>query len=109
MLSDYQRYRLYEILPGLSIWVTLVAGILCSFLFPLGVIYAIIIFDVYWVLRVVYFSFYLDSHFAPTCLLTWLGLPTTKYSGVPFPFSHFLKIRIFCCINKKINLIPKFP
>ncbi|MBI5221847.1 MAG: glycosyltransferase family 2 protein, partial [Candidatus Magasanikbacteria bacterium] len=59
MLSDYQRYRLYEILPGLSIWLTLVLGILFSFIFPLGVIYAIIIFDVYWVLRTAYFSFYL--------------------------------------------------
>lgn len=64
MLSDYQRYRFYEILPGLSIWLTLILGILFSFIFPLGVIYAIIIFDVYWVLRVVYFSFYL--------ILSWL-------------------------------------
>lgn len=64
MLSDYQRYRFYEILPGLSIWLTLVLGILFSFIFPLGVIYAVIIFDVYWVLRVVYFSSYL--------ILSWL-------------------------------------
>lgn len=64
MISDYQRYRFYEILPGLSIWLTLVLGVLFSFIFPLGVIYAIIIFDVYWVLRVLYFSFYL--------ILSWL-------------------------------------
>lgn len=64
MLSDYQRYRFYEILPGLSIWLTLALGIIFSFIFPLGVIYAIIIFDVYWVLRVIYFSFYL--------VLSWL-------------------------------------
>lgn len=64
MISDYQRYRFYEILPGLSIWLTLILGILFSFIFPLGVIYAIIIFDVYWVLRVIYFSFYL--------ILSWL-------------------------------------
>jgi len=59
MLSDYQRYRFYEILPGLSIWLTLIVGVLLSFFFPLVMIYAIIVFDVYWVLRVIYFSFYL--------------------------------------------------
>ncbi|MCX6780217.1 MAG: glycosyltransferase family 2 protein [Candidatus Magasanikbacteria bacterium] len=75
MLSDYQRYRFYEILPGLSIWLTLILGILCSFLFPLGVIYAIIIFDVYWVLRVVYFSFYLIlswTRFRKAIKIDWL-------------------------------------
>lgn len=59
MLSDYNKYRLYESLPGISIWFTLVTGILLSFLLPLWMIYLIIIFDIYWVLRVAYFSFYL--------------------------------------------------
>lgn len=59
MLSDFQKYRLYEILPGLSIWFTLVFGLFLSFFRPLWMIYIIIIFDVYWVLRVGYFSFYL--------------------------------------------------
>ena len=59
MLSNYHRYRLYEILPGLSIWLTLLGSVLLSFIQPLWMIYFILIFDVYWVLRVVYFSFYL--------------------------------------------------
>lgn len=59
MLSDYQRYRLYEMLPGLSVWVTLLLGLIFAFAKPLWMIYFIIIFDVYWVLRVTYFSFYL--------------------------------------------------
>jgi cellulose synthase/poly-beta-1,6-N-acetylglucosamine synthase-like glycosyltransferase len=59
MLSDYYRYRLYEILPGLSIWAALILGVSLSFLKPLWMIYFILIFDVYWVLRVAYFSFYL--------------------------------------------------
>lgn len=58
MLSDYQRYRLYEILPGLSIWLTLIIGIGLSLLKPLWMIYAILVFDVYWVLRVIYFAVY---------------------------------------------------
>lgn len=59
MLTDYQRYRIYEILPGLSVWLTLVLAISLSFIKPLWVIYFIIVFDIYWVLKVLNFSFYL--------------------------------------------------
>lgn len=58
-LSDYQRYRFYEVLPGLSVWLTLIFCVVLSFVRPLWMIYFIIVFDVYWVLRVIYFSFYL--------------------------------------------------
>ena len=58
MLSDYQKYRLYEILPAASIWLTLILAVGLSFWRPLWMIYFIIVFDVYWVLRVIYFSFY---------------------------------------------------
>lgn len=82
MLSDYQRYRFYEILPGLSIWLTLALGILFSFIFPLGVIYAIIIFDVYWVLRVIYFSFYLIlswTRFRRAIKIDWMSKLKTQF------------------------------
>lgn len=59
MLTDYHRYRLYEILPGLSIWGTLVGSLALSWFQPLWMIYVVIVFDVYWVLRVIQFSFYL--------------------------------------------------
>ena len=59
MLTDYQKYRFYEILPGLSIWLTLVLGIVFSIWKPLWMIYFIIVFDVYWVLKVANFVFYL--------------------------------------------------
>lgn len=59
LLSDYQRYRLFEILPGVTVWGTLFLSVLLSFTHPLVMIYAIIIFDVYWVLKVLNFSFYL--------------------------------------------------
>ncbi|PSO44800.1 MAG: hypothetical protein BRC22_02040 [Parcubacteria group bacterium QH_9_35_7] len=59
LLTDYQRYRLYEILPGLTVWATLIGTVVLSFIKPLWMIYFIIIFDVYWVLRVMNFSFYL--------------------------------------------------
>jgi len=59
MLSDYRRYRFYEILPGLSIWGTLLTALFLAFFKPIWMIYGIIVFDVYWVIRVLYFSFYL--------------------------------------------------
>jgi len=59
MLSDYHRYRFYEMLPGISIWLTLIVSVFLSLVKPLWMIYVIIIFDIYWVLRVSYFSFYL--------------------------------------------------
>ncbi len=77
MLSPYQRYRFYEILPGLSIWLTLVLGLFLSFFRPLWMIYIIIIFDIYWVLRVVYFSFYTIlswSRFHKAVKLDWFAM-----------------------------------
>ncbi|MFH1790158.1 MAG: glycosyltransferase family 2 protein [bacterium] len=62
-ISDHNRYRFYETLPGISIWGTLIACVTLSFTKPLWMIYFIIVFDVYWVLRVIYFAFYL--------LLSW--------------------------------------
>lgn len=63
-MSDYTKYRIYEILPGLSVWATLIAALVLSFSKPLWMIYAVILFDIYWVLRVINFSFYL--------LLSWM-------------------------------------
>ena len=76
MLSNYHRYRLYEILPGVSIWLTLVLTVGLSFLKPLWMIYFILIFDVYWVLRVMYFSFYLFlswRRFRKAVAVDWLA------------------------------------
>jgi hypothetical protein len=80
MLTEYERYRLYETLPGLSIWVTLILAVTLSFIKPLWMIYAIIVFDVYWVLRVGYFSFYLIlswRRFRKAVTVDWLKKLTT--------------------------------
>jgi len=60
MITDYQKYRLYEILPGASIWFTLFFSLFLSFVKPMWMIYFIIIFDIYWVLKVMNFVFYLS-------------------------------------------------
>ena len=58
-MSPYLRYRLYEILPGALTWGVLALGTILSFIKPLWVIYFIIVFDMYWVFRVAYFSIFL--------------------------------------------------
>lgn len=62
-MSTYVRYRILETLPGILVWGSLIAGTVLSFVRPLWVIYFIILFDLYWVFRVIYFQFYL--------LLSW--------------------------------------
>ncbi len=51
--------RWAEILPGAAVWVTLILAVLMSRVAPIWVMYFIILFDMYWVLRVSYFVFLL--------------------------------------------------
>lgn len=51
--------RLVEILPGAAVWLTLTLAVVMSRVAPIWVMYFIILFDMYWVLRVSYFVFLL--------------------------------------------------
>ncbi|MSR85054.1 glycosyltransferase family 2 protein [Candidatus Uhrbacteria bacterium] len=53
--------RFYEILPGALVWLTLFACVAGSFLRPLWMIYFVILFDFYWLLRILYFIPFLLS------------------------------------------------
>lgn len=63
MISAYRKYRLLEMLPGSFIWFTLLGALLMTFIYPLAMVYFIIIFDFYWMAKVVYISAYLVSSF----------------------------------------------
>jgi len=52
-------YRVFEILPGALAWATLLSVISLSWLRPVWVAVFIITFDVYWVLKTIYFSVHL--------------------------------------------------
>ena len=56
-------YRWMEIVPALLVWGTFVLMILLSFLIPAAVAIFIILFDVYWFLKTVYFAVYLRSSY----------------------------------------------
>jgi len=58
-LTEAQQYRVLEIIPGFLVWATFILAISISFLKPLWAIYFIIIFDLYWLTRVLYLSVYL--------------------------------------------------
>jgi cellulose synthase/poly-beta-1,6-N-acetylglucosamine synthase-like glycosyltransferase len=49
------RTRFWGILPGAMVWTTLVIAIVLSILKPLWMVYFIILFDLYWLIRICYF------------------------------------------------------
>ncbi len=56
---DRKLYRLLEIFPGALSWTTLLGLVVLSYFLPLWVAYFIIIFDVYWLLLVLYLGIHL--------------------------------------------------
>jgi cellulose synthase/poly-beta-1,6-N-acetylglucosamine synthase-like glycosyltransferase len=53
--GQYGKSRFWEIVPGFLVWSVLVGAIVLSVFFPTAAIIFIIIFDLYWMLRVFYF------------------------------------------------------
>ncbi|MBI2426882.1 MAG: glycosyltransferase family 2 protein [Candidatus Kerfeldbacteria bacterium] len=58
-LSDRQKYRLLEMLPGVFVWGTFIAMFVVSFARPLWAMTFIILFDTYWLFRILYWLIYL--------------------------------------------------
>lgn len=61
--KDRIIYRFFEVLPGLFSWGTLAGVFILSWLAPVTVAFFIIIFALYWVLKVTYLSFHQISSF----------------------------------------------
>ncbi len=57
--SDRAFYRTFEIIPGALTWLTFILAIVISFIKPLWAVYFIIVFDFYWLIRVLYLLLYL--------------------------------------------------
>ncbi|MDO8489930.1 MAG: glycosyltransferase family 2 protein [bacterium] len=53
--------RLLEIIPGFLVWATFLLAVALSLTQPIGVIFFIILFDLYWLLRVLYFVIFLSA------------------------------------------------
>lgn len=53
-LSDYRKYRILEYIPGCMVWFTILGALVLSLVQPIWAIYFIIIFDLYWLVRILY-------------------------------------------------------
>ena len=83
---DRKLYRILEILPGLSAWLTIFLIILLSFRMPFFMALFIIAFDVYWLIKTIYLSFHLKvayNKLKVNSKINWLErlnqLPITNY------------------------------
>ena len=75
-MKKSKYYRYYEMIPGLLTWTTLIGVVLLSFLYPIAAIYLVIVFDFYWLLRVLYFVFFLFiswRRYRATIDVDWYG------------------------------------
>ena len=57
--KDKFLYRIFEILPGVLAWATLILAFLLSWIQPVWVAIFIIAFDLYWLIKVIYLSLHL--------------------------------------------------
>jgi len=52
---QYGKHRALEIFPGALVWFTIITAVLLSFFAPIVAVGVIIVFDLYWTYRVLYF------------------------------------------------------
>ncbi len=72
--TPYGKHRLWEMIPGILIWTTFILAIGTSFFAPQIAVVFIIIFDLYWTLRVLYFLIFVIfaySKFRKTTNVDW--------------------------------------
>lgn len=50
--------RILEIIPGILTWLTLIGMIVASFLLPIWIAVFIIMFDIYWIYRTIFITYY---------------------------------------------------
>lgn len=84
--AERRWYRLFEILPGFLAWLTLILVIGLSFVWPVGIAVFVILFDVYWLVKTIYLSWYLRFAFKrlrQNLTVDWLEklrqLPAVQY------------------------------
>lgn len=54
-MTQAARLRIYEMIPGVLVWSTLIGSVVLSSVEPLWMVYFVIVFDVYWLFRVIYY------------------------------------------------------
>lgn len=58
-MKKIDSHRLFEIIPALMVWLTFLIAIIISFIKPIWAVYFIIVFSVYWIVRLFYMMIWL--------------------------------------------------
>lgn len=80
-LSVYQRYRLLEMIPAFFSWGTIIFCLVIALIKPYTAMFLIIIYDLYWLLRISYLSIYLVqswSTFSRHSKMDWWSILTVS-------------------------------
>ncbi len=76
--------RFWEILPGAAAWFTLLVLLFFSWYLPVAVVIFILLYDLYWLLRIIYFFFHLTFSFRrmrSNMKVNWLGRLGSEKGG----------------------------
>ena len=60
--KDRAIFRMFEMIPGLVTWTTLIGIVAISYLVPVWAAFFIIIFDIYWLVKTIFLSFHLRAN-----------------------------------------------
>jgi hypothetical protein len=93
--KDKRAQRLLEIIPGILTWTTLISMPLLSFLVPVWIAIFIILFDIYWIHRTIFISFYSVAAYKRLQRgrhLDWWG--RCQNISEPAKYAEILKTRI---------------
>lgn len=89
--------RFFEFVPGTLAWLTFILMFLLSWLVPAGVSIFIILFDIYWLLKVIFLSFHLRATFTEmkkNLKIDWIK-ELEKLSNTTFPWKEMTHLIIF--------------
>jgi len=93
--KDKKAQRMLEIIPGILAWTTLIGMPLFAFLVPIWVAIFIILFDIYWIHRTIFISFYSIAAYKKLQRgrhLDWWG--RCQNISEPAKYAEILKTRI---------------
>lgn len=58
-MTEYRKYRFLEMIPGILVWSTFIVAFAFSIFLPVWAIYFIIVFDLFWLIRISYMLSYI--------------------------------------------------
>lgn len=102
-MTPRTQYRLLEMIPGILNWSTLALALFFSFFQPLWMVYFIVVFDFYWMVKVLYFTSYLliaYTRFHAAIKIDWLE----RAQHLP-NFSHIRHLIIIPNANEGIDVL----